>query len=266
VRALRLYWVVGQRAFQRQLAYRTANLAGLVTNCGFGYLRGMVFVAVYLARPRVGGYDRSAALTFTWVTQALIMVVALWGWWDVEETIRTGDVVSDLAKPFSYLGFWLARDYGRAVYFVLFRALPILLVGQLAFGLRWPQAPLTWLAFAVSVTLAVTVSFAWRFLVNVSAFWTTDARGLGNVTSGIISLLSGLLVPLTYFPAQWQPLLQALPFAGLLQVPADVFLERLTGLALWGALGQQALWAALLLAAARLALAAAERRVVVQGG
>ena len=49
------------------------------------------------------------------------MVVQLWGWWDVEATIRSGDVVTDLARPFSFLGYWLARDLGRAAYFLLFR-------------------------------------------------------------------------------------------------------------------------------------------------
>src|SRR5262245_5518664 len=95
--SLRLYWEIARRAFRRQLAYRTANLAGLVTNGFFGYLRAAVILAVYQARVSVAGYDAPSAVTYSWVTQALIMVVTMWGWFDVEETIRTGDVVSDLA-------------------------------------------------------------------------------------------------------------------------------------------------------------------------
>src|SRR6202158_3969960 len=107
-----LYLAVARMAFRRQLAYRTANLAGLVTNAFFGYLRTALFLALYAgaASTSIGGYDVQAAATYTWVTQALIMVLNLWGWWDVETTIRSGDVVTDLARPFSYLGYWLARD------------------------------------------------------------------------------------------------------------------------------------------------------------
>ena len=149
---MRLYWEVARRAVQRQLTYRTENLAGLFTNAFFGYLRAAVFVAVYqnANAGNVGGYDAQAAVSYTWITQAMIMVVALWGWWDVEETIRTGDVVSDLAKPFAYLGFWLARDVGRAAYFTVFRAAPILLAGQVLFGLHWPSSLGAWLAFSRS--------------------------------------------------------------------------------------------------------------------
>ena len=263
---MRLYLEVGKRAFQRQLAYRTANLAGLVTNCCFGYLRAVVFLAVYQARESIAGYDVVSAVTFTWVTQALIMVVALWGWWEVEETIRSGDVVSDLSKPFSYLGFWLARDYGRAAYFLIFRCVPIFLVGQITFGLRWPTSPITWLALIPSVILAVAISFAWRFSLNLTAFWTTDARGIGWLGTVVVTFLCGLYVPLPYFPDEMQVVLRALPFASMMQIPADIFLEHLSSSELLLALGQQLLWAMAMLGAAQLLVGVATRRVVVQGG
>src|ERR1700730_7933337 len=252
---MRLYWEVARRALQRQFAYRTENLAGLVTNVFFGYLRAAVFVAVYQnANPaNVGGYDASAAVSYTWITQAMIMIVALWNWWDVEETIRTGDVVSDLAKPFVYLGFWLARDLGRAAYFIVFRAAPILLVGQGLVGLHWPSSPGAWLGFALSVVLALLVSFGWRFLLNVSAFWTTDARGLGALALAATMFLGGFVVPIRYFPDWLQLWVLALPFASITQTPADLFVERVQGADVVLPLVGQMLWAVVLLGCAQLA-------------
>ncbi len=63
-------------------------------------------------------------VTCRWVTRALTVIVALLGSWNVEAAIRTGDVVSDLSKPFSYLGFWLARDYGRVLSLLLYTIRP----------------------------------------------------------------------------------------------------------------------------------------------
>jgi ABC-2 type transport system permease protein len=263
---MELYVEVAKRAFQRQLAYRTANLAGMVTNAFFGYVRAAVFLAAFQTQETIAGYDAQAAVTFTWITQAIIMVVVLWGWWDVEVTIRSGDVVSDLSKPFSYLGFWLARDYGRAVYFVLFRCIPILLVGQVVNGLRWPQHPATWLALAVSLTLAVTLSFAWRFMINLSAFWTTDARGLGGVASTLVLFFSGFVVPIRFFPDWLRGPVAALPFAGISQIPADIFLERFSSYGVLAALAHQAVWSLVLLGACQWLVAVATRRVVTQGG
>jgi ABC-2 type transport system permease protein len=263
---MRLYWEVTRRALQRQFAYRTENLAGLITNAFFGYLRAALFLAVYQTTATVGGYDVQAAVTYSWITQSMIMVTATWGWWDVEETIRTGDVVSDLAKPFSYVGFWLARDLGRAAYFVGFRALPILLIGQVLYGLHWPSSVGACVAFGVGLWLAVVVSFGWRFLLNVSAFWTTDARGLGSVALAATTLLGGFAVPIRYFPDWLQPLVLVLPFASFTQTPADLFVERIQGMDVLGPLLLQVVWAIVLLVAAQLATLLATRRVVVQGG
>jgi ABC-2 type transport system permease protein len=263
---MRLYWEVARRALQRQLVYRTENLAGLFTNVFFGYLRAAVFQAVFLNTSSVGGYDAGGAITYSWATQAMIMVVALWGWWDIELTIRTGDVVSDLAKPFSYVGFWLARDLGRAAYFVLFRAAPIMIAGQLIFGLRWPSSALTWVAFWVSMLLAVIVSFGFRFLLNLSAFWTTDARGLGSIALAATTFLGGFVVPIRFFPDWLQPLLLALPFASITQTPADIFVERVQGAEMLGVLAEQLAWAVAMLVAAQLLTTLATRRVVIQGG
>lgn len=263
---LRLYGEIARRAFRLQLAYRAANLAGLATNGVFGYLRTEVVLAMYVGRESIVGYDAASVVTFTWITQALIMVVTLWGYWDVEETIRTGDVVSDLAKPFSYLGYWLARDFGRALYYTLFRCVPGLIIGQLLFGLLWPTSPLTWLAFVVSVVLAIGISFAWRFMINLSAFWTTDARGLGGLLSAGVLVVSGFILPLPYFPEPFQSIFRALPFAGIVQTPADIFVGRIAGVAILGALAQQLLWAMVMLGLAQLLVGVATRRVVVQGG
>jgi ABC-2 type transport system permease protein len=51
----RLLLELAKKAFQRQMAYRAANIAGLLTNLFFGMLRASVMVAVFAYRDNVGG-------------------------------------------------------------------------------------------------------------------------------------------------------------------------------------------------------------------
>jgi ABC-2 type transport system permease protein len=263
---VRLYLAVAAKAFQRRLAYRTSNLAGLFTNTIFGFLRTAVFVALFETQAIVGSYDREQMITYSWVLQATLMVAQLWGWYDVEETIRTGDVVSDLSKPFSYLGYWLAQDAGRAAFFVLYRGVPIFLIGHVTTGLLLPSSPLTWLLFALSLTMGVVVAFAWRFMLNLTAFWTTDARGICILGTGLITTVSGFVIPIHFFPEPLRSIALLLPFAGTSQTPIDVWLGRMSTPELLGALGLQAFWCVAMLALCQLIVVAATRRVVVQGG
>lgn len=269
VQALRLYGLVAAGGFRRFATYRAATFAGVFTNTVFGFILAYTFIALWHERPQLGGYDQAQALTFVWVGQALLAPAALLGYGfqeELQERIRSGDVAVDLYRPADLQLWWCAHDMGRAAFQLLGRGIVPLAAGALAFELALPTAVHTWLLFLLSVALGCLVSFAIRYLVGLAAFWLLDGHGINLINSLVAMLLSGTLLPLTVFPGAFGDIAQALPWAAMLQVPADVLLGRHTGAGLAGALAFQAVWAAALLAAGRAMQAVATRRVVVQGG
>ncbi|HET6698742.1 MAG TPA: ABC-2 family transporter protein [Nocardioidaceae bacterium] len=264
-----LYAAVARRAFRRYSTYTAATLAGIFTNSVFGVIIAFTYLAVWRQNPTAGGYDVRDALTWCWLAQALIMPVAIWGGGatdELAERIRTGDVAIDLYRPVGLLGWWLASDLGRAAYHLITRGAAPMLVGAALFDLRMPATVAAGLGFAVAVGMAVVVSFALRMLVACSAFWLLDQNGVKNLAAAAATFCSGLAVPLVLFPAGWQEVLVRLPWAAYLQVPIDIWLGHRAGVDLLLGLALQVCWAVVLLAACRLALTAASRKVVVQGG
>src|SRR5437763_1825039 len=83
------------------------------------------------------------SVTFTFVTQGLLMPVGAFGRMDIAERIRTGDVVVDLYRPVDFQAYWLAHDLGRAAYQLLARGIPPVLFGAVVFHLRLPRTPTT---------------------------------------------------------------------------------------------------------------------------
>lgn len=262
------YLALARAAFQRELAYRTANLAGLATNVFFGALRASLLIALFEAQggAAVAGYSLRHAVTFTGLSQALISYIAMWGWWDLITTIRRGDVASDLLRPVDYFTYWLALDAGRAVVKLVLRGLPIMLLYALAFPVILPSTPPQWLALSVSLILAWAVSFGWRFLVSLAAFWTPDAVGLGRAAWALMTFLSGFLMPIKFLPEWLGALMHATPFPSMIMTPVEIYLGVLDGPAMLQALLTQALWFAGLYLAAQLTLAAGVRKLVIQGG
>ncbi len=264
--SLRLDLEHAKRGYRRYEVYPAATIAGVFVNTVFGFLRAYVLLAVYAQRPVVGGYDVTAAVTYTWLTQALIMTVLIWGWREFAFRIRTGDIATDLVRPVDLVRAGLAFDLGRAAYHFVFRGIPPFLVGMLVFTLVLPGSPVAWIAFLVSVALAVTVSFAIRWLYNASAFWLLDDRGVTIIVSTAASLFSGFIIPVTFFPDWLAAIAHLTPFPSMVQIPVDIFVGRVTGAGLLVALGTQAMWALGLLLACRGVLALGVRRLVVQGG
>jgi ABC-2 type transport system permease protein len=262
-----VYWEVARRAYRRQSTYRVATLAGVFTNTVFGFILASVLIAVFRERGTIGGFDARDAVTFTFVSQGLLMVVYLLTSGDeVSARIMSGDVVSDLYRPIDFQTYWWAVNTGRAAYFVIFRGVPPFVVGAIAFDLRLPDSGWTWIAFTVSVALASTAAFCFRFLLQLTAFWILDARGPGQLGALLGSFLSGTMVPLVLFPAALISVVRVLPFASMVQLPIEVFLDKHHGADLLGVLALQLCWVGVLWLLAQAVLRRAVRKVVVQGG
>ncbi|GAA2479259.1 ABC transporter permease [Streptomyces gobitricini] len=266
---MRLYAAVAAGGFRRYATYRVATAAGVFTNTVFGFILAYTYMALWDERPGLGGYDMAEALAYVWIGQALLATCGLMGGGfedELMERIKTGDIAVDLYRPADLQLWWLSVSLGRSAFQLLGRGVVPMAIGALAFDIALPEHPLTWLAFLVSVALGVVVSFAVWFLVALSAFWLMDGAGAVQVAWLSGTFFSGMLLPLTVFPGALGEVARLLPWASLLQVPADVFLEKRTGWELTGTYAFQAGWAVVLLAAGRALQAVAARRVVVQGG
>lgn len=262
----RVYPAVVAGGFRRYATYRVATAAGVFTNTVFGLILVYTYLALWEARPGLGGYDQAQAVTYVWLAQALFAMLAVQGGgFEVElmERVRTGEIAVDLYRPVDPQLWWLANDMGRAVFQLLGRGVVPFLFGALFFPTALPGEPAVWAAFGVSLLLALLVSFAIRYLFALSVFWLLDGQGVGQALMVTGVFCSGMTLPLNAFPGALGDVVRVLPWAAQLQVPADVLMGET---AVSGAFAFQAAWAVALLALGRLVQSAATRRVVVQGG
>ena len=263
---MRLYFEVGRATTRRMATYRGATIAGIFTNTVFGFILAYVLLAVFEQNPEIGGFDAVDVVTYTFVTQGLLMTVGIFGTVDIAERIKTGEVAVDLSRPYDFQLWWLAVAYGKAAFYVVARGVPPFLLGAIVLDLQLPEEWWIWPAFLVSVALAVGVAFAYGFILQLSAFWILDVRGPNQIGWLVAQGLSGSYVPLVLFPPALAELARVLPFASMIQLPVEIFLGKHEGADVVGVWLLQATWLAALLAAGRMVLGWAERRVVVQGG
>ncbi|HEY8458055.1 MAG TPA: ABC-2 family transporter protein [Actinopolymorphaceae bacterium] len=266
---MRVYAAIALRTFRRYTTYRAATAAGVFTNTIFGVILAYTYIALWEAKPGLGGYDVPQALTYVWLGQSLLAPMAFFGGGfeqEFGERIRKGDIAIDFYRPVDMQIWWLAVDAGRAAFQLLGRGIIPTLVGALIFPLALPRSPLTWLAFFTTVALGLVVSYAIRYIVALLGFWLLDLRGVQTAAGIIGSFMSGMLLPLTVFPGGMADFMQAMPWSCGLQIPADVLMGKHQGVELFQVFAFQAMWAVVLLLAGRALTAVATSKVVVQGG
>ncbi|HEX6873210.1 MAG TPA: ABC-2 family transporter protein [Micromonosporaceae bacterium] len=261
------YLTLTRAEFRRYSRYRLAIAAGILSNCLFALLRGSVFtVAVAGAGGEIAGYDQSRATDFVWLGQALIVPIGLYGWYEVADRVRTGDIAVDFLRPTDLqLHFW-AVDLGRAGFTLLSRGFPVAAIGVLVAGVTLPTNWASYALGALSLLLAVSVSYMCRLAVNLVAFWTANAGGYLSLYIIVLDLFSGFYLPVHIFPEWLRVISFCLPFPSMLQAPVDVISGRVTGLDAWWTVLIQVFWLFVTALLARMVLRLAGRSLVVQGG
>jgi ABC-2 type transport system permease protein len=181
-------------------------------------------------------------------------------------TIRTGEVVTDLNKPCNFFLYWFSRESGRSFYYFFWRGLPTYLVGWLIFGTEFGAGWLALVGFLGCLILGAMSGIAFRVLLNLVAFWLLEARAVITLGLTMAQFFTGNFFPAAFFPAWLYALASWLPFNGMINAPAQIFLGKLSGGPLLAVLALQMGWLIVLIIVVLLLTAIATRRVVVQGG
>jgi ABC-2 type transport system permease protein len=257
------------------LQYRAAAFAGMMTQLFWGVMKVMVLAAFFRHTTTTQPMTLDEAISYVWLGQAFLMAIVPWsGDREIQELIRSGAVGYDLLRPIDLYNFWLTRALAMRTAPVILRAIPLLtvtmlilpLVGLSEWSLVAPASLAALVAFIVSFAAAVVLSAALTMLLTVSLLWTISGEGMNNIVPTLAIMLSGMVVPLPLFPDWIKPLLNFLPFSGLLDRPLRLFTGNLPPEALWGVLLHQVFWIAVIVGFGRFLVSRGVHKLVIQGG
>ena len=248
------------------LQYRAAALAGAGTQIFWGFIRVMIFEAFYRSATAPQPLSVEQVVTYIWLSQAMLGLLPWNTDSQIRELIRSGNVVYELARPVDLYFFWYARSVARRAAPTLLRSIPIFVLAGLFFGLQGPASWQHLLAWAIATCGTVLLAGAITALLSISLLWTLAGDGINYVAAAVVSLGSGLIVPLPLFPDWLRGVVEWLPFAGLADAPYRLYMGDIAVSQLPAVLAHQLAWTAALVLLGRLLLGRFVRRLVVQGG
>lgn len=167
---------------------------------------------------------------------------------DVSKTdIKNGQLVNYITKPLSYILIkffqevpWRILQGGYALFFaVLFFILfpSLFTVSQTFEGVLF-----TILIFC----FAFLLSFTYKMIIGIAAFWLTDTAGLYELLEISTVIFGGLLMPLTLMPEWVAKIAYFLPFSYMTYFPVVALQGRLSTMELLQVLLIQIVWLGIL--------------------
>jgi ABC-2 type transport system permease protein len=268
------YIAVIATRFKVLLQYRAAAIAGFGTQLFWGFIKVMVFVAFFETTSAGLPMTFSQVLVYVWLGQALLVMLP----WNVDAEIatqvRSGSVAYELLRPLDLYGFWFARTLAFRSAPAVLRMFPMLavtyfvlpLVGLGEWALPAPASMASGLLFACSVVGTLFLSTAFTTILHIALMWTVSGEGFNRIMPGLVTVLSGLVVPLPLLPDWLQPFLYWQPFRGMADVPYRIYSGHIPVDAAIVEIGVQWLWFAVIVWIGYWLLTRARRNLVIQGG
>jgi len=259
--------------FVNILAFRLRYWTGIITYLINVTVYYFIWKAVYGPATQalgpggtIAGYDLGQMITY--VAVGWIIRSFYWNTIDQEMAyeVLDGKIAMELIKPISVQWMWFSRAMGESAFRLAMLTLPTAMVIVLLFPVRLPAS----VAHAALFTAAVLGSFflmgAINFMIGTCAIQLKSILALIRAKYWLIELLSGLLVPVAFFPAPVREVMAWLPFQHIASTPLQIYLGKLSlgGAAL--ALATQWAWVAVLLWLADVWWQASMKKVTIHGG
>lgn len=220
---MRLYGAYFKVRFIAGLQYRSAALAGMVTQFVWGYLSIVLFQTFggdIISKEHIAGYF--------WMRQAFLALTVVWmGDASVFLMIEDGTVSYELLRPTDLYTMWFVRNLGHRLSRCLLRAVPMLIVACLLpqpYTLVLPGTPVLWLQFGISLFLSLLTAIAITLILYALTMKTKQSNGVRIFATALFDLLDGGNIPYPFFPPLIQIILKNTFFYSLQTAPFFLFL------------------------------------------
>jgi viologen exporter family transport system permease protein len=264
--ALAPYAEFSRVGFVNILAFRLRYFTGIVTYTLNVTIYYFIWSAVYHPGQSIAGYNLPQMITYVsvgWIIRSFYTNTI-----DQEMAYEVidGKIAMDLIKPVSVQWMWICRAMGESAFRLGLLTLPTAVLVAFVFPVHGPASPEDFLLFLVAVLGSFFLMGAINFMIGTCAIPLKSILALIRAKFWLIELLSGLLIPMAYFPDKIREVLAWLPFEHIAYTPLQIYLGKFDHAHALRALATQWFWVAALLVLADLWWTRSVRKLSIQGG
>ena len=263
---MRSYFPVARATYMIGLVYRFGFLFTIFGNLVYLGVAYYLWSSIYRYSDTLRGLTFNETFLYVGLGSAIFILLKTYADWFIHFEIREGNIATHLTKPIDYQIYNLFANLGSLLMNLTAITLPTALVMLFIFKVKVPFGS-GLLLFPVSLLLAFLISFSIDYFVGLTGFYSESVWGLSITKEIIVTVFSGALIPLQFFPEAIQKILFWLPFQAIFHTPIMMITRPDQGLAVFvPMMAVQLVWAVLLFFLARLFYNQAVKVLRIAGG
>jgi len=263
---MRAYFAMMRGAYMIGLVYRFGFLFNIAGNLIYMSVTYFLWRSIYQNRETLRGLTFNETYIYVALGSAVFILLKTYVDWQMSFDIREGNIATYLSKPVDLQLYELFTSLGFFLMSLSAITIPTIFLLIFVFRIEVPLG-IGLAIFPFSLILAYLLSFCFDYFIGLLGFYTESVWGLSITKEIIITVLSGALIPLQFFPDAIQKILLWLPFQAIYYTPLTMVAQPDLG---WGTflpmLGVQLFWVIALFALTRLFYTQAVKVLRISGG
>lgn len=259
------YLAYARKSFLARSVYRFDHLMGILNTVLRVFIYWEIYRALYGTRTEVDG------ITIMMVTTNFVLSLCMDAVFRVNDffipdMIRDGSIATELLRPIGIQGRMAAENLGNALFELVFRFIPALLVSVIFVGILKPAGGLMLLLFVLSALLGYGVLWTISFVTQMLSFWLVNVWSIVTIKNVFINVLSGSMIPLWFMPDWMSGVVRYTPFASIYFTPVQIYLGQLSYQEIAVKCLIQIFWVSLIFMFGNWLWHKGQKKLVVQGG
>lgn len=228
-KTIKTYLPFATNEFQKYLAYK-ANVIIFVIGDGLILLATFfLWKAIYQSSPEsiIKGFSYTEMIIYVAMSFTITSLIYTDAGFTVSAEVKDGSIAMNLIRPINFQTRMLFQSIGNLAYnfivvFLLGATIITIYTLSLGFQFSLPQI----ICFILSLLFGFFLNFYFIYAFGLLAFKLTNTWGLNQIMTAVFNLLSGMLIPITFFPEWAQPIFTILPFSSIIYSPTMIYLGK----------------------------------------
>lgn len=267
---MRAYKSIFKIRFINTLQYRTAAIAGVLTQFAWGLMYIMLYKAFYSQGNIPDNFSLQQMVGYIWLQQMFFVYFATFDRnKEIIGQIEQGNICYEMVRPINLYANWFTTVYAEKISKTLLRFVPVLIFSILlpaGWGIGLPDSIWAFLLSIFNIVLGGMLTVALSLICYCLLFQTMSSLGVFSIFSTIASLLGGSLIPIPLTPVWFQKLLNFFPFRYISDLPFRTYVGSIPLTDALIQTGVQVTWVVLFMVLGNLYLKHNLKKVEVQGG
>jgi ABC-2 type transport system permease protein len=263
---MRKYFPIARGTYMVGIVYRFGFLFTIVGNIVYLGVAYYLWKSIYRYSDSIRGLSFNETFLYVGLGSAIFILLKTYADWFIHYEIREGIIANYLTKPLDFQMYNLFANLGSLLMNLTAITLPTALILGFVFKVKVTYGAGLFL-FPLALLLAFLISFSIDYAIGLMGFYSESVWGLSTTKEIIVTVFSGALIPLQFFPDAMQKVLFWLPFQAIYHTPLMMLTKPGLGLNVFiPMIAVQLAWAIALFVAARLFYNQAIKVLRIAGG